>query len=436
MAAVAPRSVAARRRRVLVEALIVAVLCGSALAACRFATAQINPRLIHTHDLWNVWFDADPSIYYDAMTNRVGVHSGASVHPLMPFLMYPPVFALSRTLRIAKPEAVQMVMSLTAAAWVGVVYALGRVLRCRPMDAALLALLAGSSAGAAFTFVIPELHPIGGVTIVLCLIVAALNRTRVFTTAAHVGVNALSAAATVTNWPLGVLISLQARGVIGAIGVTAAAALLLFVLSLAQRAVFPTATLLLSNATGYAGDARYASESGALSYARVRAAARVVLWHAVVMPEIGARGPSPIRPVGSAAWPYRALSVQESSVVPAASIAGGIAVVLWTTLLAAGVVAWLRHHRGWVVLPAGLAAQCGLYLVFGEETFLYALNWMPFFLALVALALATSLGRYLRIGLVALILSNALNTVQQFRVVTDVLNHPDRYPSFAQKPGQ
>jgi hypothetical protein len=69
--------------------------------------------------------------------------------------------------------------------------------------------------------------------------------------------------------------------------------------------------------------------------------------------------------------------------------AGGSALVLWSLLLAAGVVGLLRTPR-WrsfaAVLGLTLAAQVALHLVYGDETFLYAAHFLPLLMAVAVFA--------------------------------------------------
>lgn len=405
-----------------VLALVLGVLaCGLCLAG----SARINPQLVLSDSLWNVWFDADPSVYYVSMTNRVGGHWGSNVHPLLAFFMYLPVFALTRGLGLAKPAAAQVLMALVAAAWVFLHFVMARLFACRRVDAALLAVLAGTSAGAMFMFVVPEFHPFGGVTVTLCLVLAARNQNRRVTTGELIGINALSATGTVTNWALGALICHASGGVRRALTTTMGAAALLAAASLAQHAIFPTATMFLWRSAGYAVE--FARIPTPLRLAETTAG---LLYHPVVMPRIGTLGASAQRRVGSAQWPYRALSVQQS-LPGSGSTWGVVAVVLWTVLLGRGAMVWYRSHRRWLVLPIALAIQALLYLVFGDEMFLFTLNWLPFLLSFAALGLAASRGIAMRIVLAGLIVANAANNIGQFQLAADMLSHPERHPALA-----
>jgi hypothetical protein len=88
-------------------------------------------------------------------------------------------------------------------------------------------------------------------------------------------------------------------------------------------------------------------------------------------------------------WP--GLLVQFSS-PGSASVWGAFAVVLWTALLGLGLWSFftIKQHRKFrIVLGLTLLGQLALHLVYGEETFLYAIHFIIFFIPLVAFSTLT-----------------------------------------------
>jgi hypothetical protein len=405
------------------DAALALVFAGMAAAGYLAGAARINSDLVLTGDLWNVWFDGDPSVYYVSMTNRVSAHWGANVHPMLAFYMYPPVFGLTRVLGLSKPLAAQVWMACVAGAWVAANVVLARVLGCGRRDAALLGALAGVSSSAMFMFVVPEFHPFSAVTVTLGLVAAALLRERTASMRVLIAINALSASAMITNWSLGALTALQSVGLRRALAAVLGAAALLMSLSFVQRLAFPSASWFLLGSEGYA-----VTLWRAPSIDRLAHYVPGFLVHPVVMPAIGGLDPDPERPVGSDRWRYRALSVQRSA-PGSASVTGAAAGLVWVGVLAAGVAAWYRRHRQWLVLPAAVGIQAGLYLIVGDETFLYALNWLPLLLAFVALALADARRATLRVLVAALVVLAAWNNVSAFRAASEMLREPGRFPA-------
>jgi hypothetical protein len=95
-----------------------------------------------------------------------------------------------------------------------------------------------------------------------------------------------------------------------------------------------------------------------------------------------------------------------------------VAVACWLTILVAGL--WgLVTLRGldrfrWA-LGLTLLGQVGLHLVYGDETFLYSLHFLPLLLALAACATQLPARQPLRLVLLLLIVLVALNNTQQFQ---------------------
>jgi hypothetical protein len=69
-----------------------------------------------------------------------------------------------------------------------------------------------------------------------------------------------------------------------------------------------------------------------------------------------------------------------------------LAIASWLCLLAAAMWALVRveqYARFRITLALSIVGQVGLYLAYGNETFLYALNWIPLFVTAAALATLT-----------------------------------------------
>ena len=105
-----------------------------------------------------------------------------------------------------------------------------------------------------------------------------------------------------------------------------------------------------------------------------------MFWHPLSLPEVLS--------VASVPPKLNWVTVQLSA--PASGgWAGGSALVLWSLLLAAGVVGLLRtpRSRGFAaVLGLTLAAQVALHLIYGDETFLYAAHFLPLLMAVALFA--------------------------------------------------
>ena len=80
------------------------------------------------------------------------------------------------------------------------------------------------------------------------------------------------------------------------------------------------------------------------------------------------------------------------------------------------------------MLPWALAAQFALHCVYGAETILYSLDWLPLLLAWIALAVNTRMRVPVLALAVCFTMLNGANNAVQFRRAADMLNHPERYP--------
>lgn len=100
---------------------------------------------------------------------------------------------------------------------------------------------------------------------------------------------------------------------------------------------------------------------------------------------------------------------------------GLVAVILWSGLLLNGLwrLVTLDHHlRFRLVLGSMLAFEVLLHMLYGEETFVYSLNFMPLLLAVAACG-ALAPGRRIVTGVAAvLVVCVALNNWQQFQAAT------------------
>ena len=383
---------------------------------CWHGSGFINPA-IRGPGFGDVWFDAAPGRCYSAMLSRNGASGRTSVHPIANVLMFGPPFVLKRALRLREPAAATATMSALAGAWLGVRYVLFRVLGCRRADSLLLTAFVATSSAAMFVFVVPEAHPFASITVALSLLFAAWSRGRKPAESWYAALCVVSASMTTTNWMYGALTTWFATGWKRCLQITVNAFFVLTLLSVAQTFVFPGASLFFP----VQDEQRFVNAPNA---ARILRVTSIFLLGAVVMPELGA--------TDIFSRSQRALSVQRSW-PGKGSLFGWAAVGEWLALLLLGFWAWKRSPRDELtsMMPWALAAQLALHCVYGAETLLYALNWLPLLLAFAALAMRTK-ARPAALGLLTcLVVANASNNTAKLRQAADMLNHPGRYPILA-----
>jgi len=137
---------------------------------------------------------------------------------------------------------------------------------------------------------------------------------------------------------------------------------------------------------------------------------RSFVWHSMVMPAVDV--------VDTKKQPLR--MVTQPSPPGSGTPWGRAAVWLWSALLGLGVwAAWARRKRNAPlrrVLGLVLLGQLILHLLYGEETFLYSLHWLPLLVILAAFSALTRLRPVALTLATALLVCAGVNNFWQFEV--------------------
>lgn len=394
------------------DALIAIVLAAVVGLVSYHGATRLSPTLLRTTD---VWFESDLVRVYDNMTDRWSNHYRTKVHPLFSLVAYPLVYPLRKLVGFDPVTATRVFTAIVAGIWIVLLYAVLRVMSCRTPDAALFALLTAVSAGVLFWFVVPETYSLGSVTILSALLLAALSARAVRPEWQFVLVSAATLSMTVTNWMAGILTTWAYHPWRRTAQITVNAFCLVVVLWGAQKVLFPTAQFFL----GDKEEARYTfhPEAGGVS-----AVARSFFAHSVVMPTFQAAPDGQGWEIHNGrllyAWPR--LSIQRSGIGSGGAF-GWMSAALWLTLLALGTWSLITGPgpaRFRIVLTFTLIGQFLLHLVYGNETFLYALHFVPL-LTLVAAHSVLTAARPLALLLAGVLLLTALvNNGRQFLAAT------------------
>jgi hypothetical protein len=139
-------------------------------------------------------------------------------------------------------------------------------------------------------------------------------------------------------------------------------------------------------------------------------------------------------------WP---ILVTQTSTPGSGSIWGLVAVGLWTALLGLGLwgfFATKKYFKLRLVLGLFLLGQLFLHILYGSETFLYALHFIPLLITLATFSLLTP-ARLVALGLAgALIVCAGINNGLQFKQATDFLQNralnPDKISQKQQRSTQ
>jgi hypothetical protein len=382
------------------------ILLGAALALVAVlgslqGASRIDPVFLHPA-AEDAWFQSDMPRVYQNMTRRGSDHYRASVHPLFAFAVLPPVGALWKGLGLEPLTAVRAIVAAVAALWAATLFAILRLAGLARLDASLFTLLAAVSAAAVFWFTVPDSYGFGSLSILFAVAVVAAAQHVPLKERWYVTASVGSFAFTVTNWMAGIASSLVDLKWKRAAQVTVNAFFIATALWLIQRHFIPSAGPFLSFYMEQ--DYVLTPESGG-----PLAVLRSFIFHSVVMPAIAT-----VERINPPGLPI--MSVQHSSLwtgwnLP--TVASGV----WTVLLLLGLwgFAAARTNRTLrVVIGMVLAGQLALHLLYGEETFLYALHFAPLLILLAAFAATTRLRPIAVVLTVVLIGSAGANNVMRW----------------------
>jgi MFS family permease len=374
-------------------------------------TKSLNPALyrgtlgqeIHQPDNW--LFDADCASVTANMYDRYSDQTLNRRHPLFSIVMIPMTYATAMLSRRPRIEAAVLVFSLLGCLWAPIFYLALNALLADRIAAILFAIVGMSSASTAFWLSIPERHSLAGLSVVAgLLLLAYAQQTKKHTSALLGGSFFLTLGLTVTNCALAVF------GCLARAGWKATARILFYAFG-AMALVNVASSVYLP--TGYfigvtSLDQSYVRKPNP---SHLQEVTRSFLLHSMVTPRLGiAEG-----------YPVPVMSVQRS---PAFSTGapGTAATVAWILLLSTiplTVFQLYKNESAVIVLGGYVVSQFALYCVYGLETFLYSVNYLPILIALAALGVKTRI-RPLILALSAVIaVSAALNNAAQFRSLAE-----------------
>jgi hypothetical protein len=215
----------------------------------------------------------------------------------------------------------------------------------------------------------------------------------------------------------GLAATLVNQGLKRSLQVGAAAIVVVVLLSGMQKVVFPSVKVVfgeVKNETKYL----FRPEAGGPV-----TILRSLLFHSMVMPEIAMVNNNDSlmemgRELGAATVDLGKKMTTQPSPLGSGTSWAWIAVVIWGSLLCLGLWALLAvpgqsHFR--LVLGLLICGQLLLHLVYGEETFMYAIHVAPLLVLTVGLATLTA-ARPIVLGLVViLIVTMGLNNLHQFK---------------------
>jgi hypothetical protein len=334
-----------------------------------FIFSKLDSRLLVTPTGNDVWFEGDLPTVFRNLTNRWSDQSRNANHPLFPLFGTVPVGAL-RKVGLTPFAAVSVFVAAVAGAWAAILYAMLRLSGLRALDATIFTAAGAASAAAMFWLTVPECAAIGSLSVLLALLAAVFADRGRLGSAAEVLASAATLSITVTHWLAGLLLVVRRHPAKQALQITANAFAIVVALWAIQRAVVPSADFFI----GYAGHGGFILRPESGGPVRV---VTVLTTHAAVMPEIGTR----VEPK----W-GEVMTIQRAGLGSGGAIAVA-ARLAWFGMLACG-AASLRHLSPTLRLVAlgSLGGQLALHVIYGEETFLYALAAVPLLIVIASAA--------------------------------------------------
>jgi hypothetical protein len=360
---------------------------------------SMDPRFFTAPAGNDVWFEADVPTVADTVLHRWSQQTRNARHPLFPLLGTGSSYAL-RAAGLDDRSILAVLSAGAGALWVALFYVIARAVTKRRLDAFVFTALACSTSSAMFWMLIPETYTLASLSLLVPLALCVLDGEGRLRSGWYVAASAVSFSVTTTNWMSGMFAAAARWPWRRALQITANALCVVVVLWAVQRLIFPTAPFFF----GYSNETRFILPPASGGPGPV---ARVLFFHSIVMPQI--------QLIPEPKW-GTVMSVQHSA-IGSSGPWGVAATTLWGALLAIaarGLLSSRGDARFRIVLASTLAGQVLLYMVYGEETFLYTLHVIPLLVLAAALAVATtSWRRTILVLAVALTFAAAVNNALQ-----------------------
>ncbi|WP_017325066.1 hypothetical protein [Synechococcus sp. PCC 7336] len=353
--------------------------------AVYFTEQSVQPIVLQKFD---IWFDGDIPRVIETAIQRNSFYNlrSTKVHPLFPLFIVPITSIISAVPGVSNLRAVQILIAISASIWLGLLYILFRAMGCRRPDSILFSVLASVSASSIFWFAVPESFSFGSVTILVAIACVAASEYIELPRIYFIIAGILSMSMTITNWMVGIIatvVSMPRRKAAKTLGQTFIAIAILWGI---QRLFFANTQFFLDQRSTGLKQFTLNPESGGIF--RVL---KSFFFHSIVMPQWSS--------VENIQHPDFPKLITQFSSPGSGSLWGSIAVVLWTVLIGLGVYSLYKQKvRSRLRLAIGLTllGQLLLHILYGTETFLFSLHFLPL---LILVSAYGTLGKFRRISL-------------------------------------
>ena len=382
-----------------------------------FLSGQLNKVLVSSFGL-DFWFHSDTARVFWNMSDPASDHGRATVHPLFSLFTTPVVLSLCTILDTDRLSAVRMVIASVAGVWAAMMYVLLRLIGLFRIDALLFSCLAVFSSSAVFWLSVPETFSFGSVSILFALILLALStRGRPAGEGFFVLAGIATLGFTVTNWMVGLAASFLSLPWKKAVRCNVIALLSVAFFSYFQRYFLTYVPFFIGSF-----DKGFASSSDEVDFLFMKETGgpvRILIsffYHSIIMP--GIRYADKMNRQN-----WEILSVQFSQPL-SGNIAGIIAGVLWLILLAVGIWAMYTVKKDRKIrlgIFLALSGQLALHLIYGDETFLYSMHYVPLLIIIAAYGTLTGLRKFVLGAVFIVCIGAAVNNLMQFFWAADML---------------
>lgn len=356
----------------------------------------------------NMWFQADTFRYFYTFLSRGADHYRTSVHPLFALITNLPTFLFLK-IGFTPKSAVILTCSLYSGLWSAMLFMVLRAIHYAIIDSIILTALACSTASFIFFRLIPETFVMGSLTLLIAFYIHLVAQEKTIHRFYYLLANVVSISVTITNWMAGIITTVLNNSIKNTYEILKSSLLLAVILSAIQHFIYPSSRFFLF----IRSEAQYMfmEESGTLLNKLT-----VFFFHTIITPHIENRE-------NLYAPGYPLFSVQLSPVELGVTLTGLLS-VLWIVLLING----FRHSfkyfnkKTLLFLLLIIGGQLLLHSIYGDETFLYSMHWMPFLVIVAGAPLIHTQKRlYYRALLIAFTLGLFVNNYMQFYSVRQII---------------
>jgi hypothetical protein len=387
--------------------LTIALAIGVVVSALALVIFAIVPFVNVVAPAGGLWFDGDVLRIINESHDRFShFHARTNVHPLISLLTATPGVLIGK-LGVSRGAFAGLFVGTGSFVFGSLFYAALRTTGVPRLESGLGVVLATVSAAGMFWLGCPETMPLGSSTMLVSLIWLGRRRGEHDAWSAPLQ-GALSLAITASNWMAGLAATFLGLGARRGLQAAVLGFAIVAALTPLQSLIFPYAGQFL----GLFSEFEFVDKpSSALSHVSA------LLFHGLVAP-----APHVISGVAPDSGPWRQLSFQTA--VPAHDLLAIAAFTGWAALLALGARAAItRRVRPDLAVFTALvfAGQYLLHMVYGEETFLYSLDYTPWII--LAAAWASLVNRPLAIALMALTAAASfLHNFSELRTAVELVN--------------